>query len=76
MLSVKLCINVDKNVQDVSNMQIRRSRYGVRNGGNDYLRKSQCLIKMYILNPVGMEIVELLYISQERNQCNYNRDLL
>ena len=55
---MKLYVNVAKNVQNVSDMHMRRIRYGVRNGGNDYLRKSQCLIKMYILNPAGMEIVE------------------
>ena len=55
---MKLYINVAKNVQNVFNMLMRRSRYGVRNGGNDNLRKSQCFIKMYILNPAGMEIVE------------------
>ena len=55
---MKLFINVAQNVQNVSNMHMRRSRYGVRNEGNDYPRKSQCLIKMYILNPAGMEIVE------------------
>ena len=58
MLSVKLYINVVKSVINVSNMHMRRSHNGVRNGGNDYLRKSQCLIKIYTLNPAGMEIVE------------------